>query len=126
MISGYYGWLRIDIIFDYSLSPLGLGLFTKVMIQDAKTWPTKIAKRSQIVSSLREQAVCSVFSPQPETLDSPAAALLSLAPQLAPFLQARTHPPACAPPPTDLRAAMANRKGLPKPFLCLALVILYG
>ena len=33
MISGYYGWLGLD----YSLLPLGMGLFTKVVIQDAKT-----------------------------------------------------------------------------------------
>ena len=29
-----------------------MGLFTKVVIQDAKTWTTKIANRSQTVSSL--------------------------------------------------------------------------
>ena len=37
MISGYYGWLGNGYNLDYSLLPIGLGLFTKVVIQDAKT-----------------------------------------------------------------------------------------
>ena len=36
---------------DYSLLPNGLGLFTKVVIQDAKTRTTKIANHSQTVSN---------------------------------------------------------------------------
>jgi hypothetical protein len=67
-----------------------------------------------------------VLFPQPENPNFPAAAFLSLDPQLAPFLQVRTHRPTYALPPNDLRAAMANCKGFPEPFLCLALVISYG
>ena len=37
MISGYCGWLGIDIILITHYYHLGLGLFTKVVIQDAKT-----------------------------------------------------------------------------------------
>lgn len=54
-----------------------------------------------------------VLFPQPENPNFPAAAFLSLDPQLAPFLQVRTHRPTYALPPNDLRAAMANCKGLP-------------
>ena len=32
MISGYYGWLGNGYNLDYSLLPLGLGLFTKIVI----------------------------------------------------------------------------------------------
>ena len=45
------GW-EMDIILIIYYYHLGLGLFTKVVIQDAKTWPTKTANRSQTVSSL--------------------------------------------------------------------------
>ena len=45
------GW-EMDIILIIYYYHLGLGLFTKVVIQDAKIWSTKIANRSQIVSSL--------------------------------------------------------------------------
>ena len=38
-------WLYINITWE-------LGLFTKVVIQGAKTWSTKIVNRSQTVSSL--------------------------------------------------------------------------
>ena len=37
MISGYCGWLRIDINLIIHYYHMGLGLFTKVVIQDAKT-----------------------------------------------------------------------------------------
>ena len=45
------GW-EMDIILIIHYYHLGLGLFTKVAIQDAKTWTIKIANHSQTVSSL--------------------------------------------------------------------------